>query len=588
MKWNIITKILNFDISGEYNKVREHMAARSRRRYPTVPPTVYAPFVCIVVDMITVQKESIDGAIYAHNFKDKQTKMAWSYPVVDASADTFLVVLKDLLARLHRFRVGIIRADAGSNYTATKVRTFCESKGIKLEIAVVKAPHQIQIAERNHDILLSTMRALMSFANAPYRLWANCIVWSCMLHNVSAVDYKTSEPIIPYHATDQPIDKNLLLPFGCLVVVHRDKDQVKDGKLDQRGQFGAFIGLADRFEFKKGIKVMLPGDVIVETCFFTSDETYFPWRPAGQRRLLRDGTFGQELETNAIFRGELDFDERLLISKKMLEMLDRPSGEDLSDDDDELLMTPAVVDATSRASDGAASSASDVSHASIDLDLELLNKQLVPGDRIIFVFHPPHNECFGVYVSKGLRKSDRANDLCRVRWDDAGNELAQLSDARRFKGTNLNDIDAGQWAIVASKSSVIDDTSYIFAAHAQVENNIFIRDFNDIPDGDLFIPSTNIDDANHGPFTEAQVQKQDAWPEWKAAGDTEINQIAERDVFDLVDEKAVKRLGFFVFPSRFVYTVSSKGSRKARLVVRGDYQVFGDSLTDLSDDQVEY
>ena len=124
MKWNIIfggmdmnkirttAKLLNFDISGKHNKVREHMAARSRRRYPTVPPTAYTPFVCIVVDMITLQKKSIDGAIYAHNFKDKHTKMAWSYPVLDASADTFLVVLKDLLARLHRFEVGIIRAGA--------------------------------------------------------------------------------------------------------------------------------------------------------------------------------------------------------------------------------------------------------------------------------------------------------------------------------------------------------------------------------------------------------------------------------------------------------------------------------------------
>jgi transposase InsO family protein len=261
MKWNIIfggmdmnkirttAKLLKFDISGKYTKVREHMAARSKRMYPMVSPTVYAPFECIVVDMITLQVKSIDGAIYAHNFKDKHTKMAWSYPVMDASADTFLVVLNDLLARLHRFKVSIIRADAGSNYSANKVRTHCESRGIKLETAVVKAPHQIQIAEKNHDILLSTMRALMSFANAPYRLWANCIVWTCMLHNVSAIDYGTSVAVIPYHATNQTIDTNLLLPFGCLIIVHRDKDQVNDGKLDPRGLYGVFIGLADRFDF---------------------------------------------------------------------------------------------------------------------------------------------------------------------------------------------------------------------------------------------------------------------------------------------------------------------------------------------------
>jgi hypothetical protein len=414
-----------------------------------------------------------------------------------------------------------------------------------------------------------------------------------MLHNVSAIDYGTSVPVIPYHATNQTIDTNLLLPFGCLIIVHRDKDQVNDGKLDPRGLYGVFIGLADRYDFKKGIKVILPGDVIIETCFFTSDTTYYPWRPVGQRRLLRDGTFGKELETSSIFKGEVDFDERILISKKVLKELD---AHDFPDDGDEPMATPGdeptilptVTDATSCANDGAASSASDTSHTPINMDLKLLDKKLEPGDRIIFVFNPPHNDCYGVYINPGLRRSDRLNDLCRVHWDDGGDELAQLSDARRFKGRNLNDIDTGQWAIVAFETSVLEATSHIFAAHAQVENNIFTRDFHDIPDGDLFIPSHNIDDANHGPFTEAQVMKQDAWPEWKAAANSEINQIADRDVFELVDENTIKKQGFFIYPSRFVYTVSSKGSRKGRLVVRGDYQVFGDSNADTSDDKVEY
>ena len=65
------TKLLKCDISRKFNKVREHLDARSRRTYPTVPSTVYAPFECIVVDMITLQVKSIDGAIYAHNCKDK-------------------------------------------------------------------------------------------------------------------------------------------------------------------------------------------------------------------------------------------------------------------------------------------------------------------------------------------------------------------------------------------------------------------------------------------------------------------------------------------------------------------------------------
>jgi hypothetical protein len=70
---------------------------------------------------------------------------------------------------------------------------------------------------------------------------------------------------------------------------------------------------------------------------------------------------------------------------------------------------------------------------------------------------------------------------------------------------------------------------------SQVENNVFTRDFHDIPDNTLLIPIHNIEDENHGPFTEAQVKKQTSWPEWKAAADKEIEQIAARDVYDLVD-----------------------------------------------------
>ena len=106
---------------------------------------------------------------------------------------------------------------------------------------------------------------------------------------------------------------------------------------------------------------------------------------------MRDGTFGKELEMSSIFKGEVDFDERILIPKKILKALDRSSEHYLSDDGDELMVTPGdeptilptVIDATSRASDGAASSASDVPYIPINTDVKLLDKKLETGDRII-------------------------------------------------------------------------------------------------------------------------------------------------------------------------------------------------------------
>ena len=40
---------------------------------------------------------------------------------------------------------------------------------------------------------------------------------------------------------------------------------------------------------------------MLHSVFFKVDVSYFPWRPDGQRRLLADGTFGDEGETARVF-----------------------------------------------------------------------------------------------------------------------------------------------------------------------------------------------------------------------------------------------------------------------------------------------
>ena len=100
----------------------------------------------------------------------------------------------------------------------------------------------------------------------------------------------------------------------------------------------------------------------------------------------------------------------------------------------------------------------------------------------------------------------------------------QLSAKRRFTGNDIADIDVGQWRIVAARSNTQQcDSSFAFIAQARVEHNVFIRDFHDIPDGQLFLPVTATDDSNHGPFTDEQtVRNREDWPEWRAATDAEF------------------------------------------------------------------
>ena len=77
--------------------------------------------------------------------------------------------------------------------------------------------------------------------------------------------------------------------------------EVDDGKLDPRGVAGCFVGWGLQ-EGRKAILVYTENPVQVRaSCFFSVDETYFPLRFQGRRRLLSDGTFGSEGETASIF-----------------------------------------------------------------------------------------------------------------------------------------------------------------------------------------------------------------------------------------------------------------------------------------------
>ena len=67
----------------------------------------------------------------------------------------------------------------------------------------------------------------------------------------------------------------------------------------------------DEKEGRKAILVYTESPVLVRaSCFFSVDETYFPLRPDGHRRLLSDGTFGSEGETASIEYILQEFDSR--------------------------------------------------------------------------------------------------------------------------------------------------------------------------------------------------------------------------------------------------------------------------------------
>ena len=285
-------------------RIKEFVAAKMQRNYPKPdPPTEYKPFECVTWDMITFKTRSAKCR-FSHNAVDRALKMRFAYPVERADTDSFLAVLTQFLAFIGRqpkvMVLQVVRTDAGTNYTDVRVRNFLQQRGITMQIASVATPHQIAQGERNHGVLLPTMRAIMAFAGASNKLWAFAIRYAAVLCNHMATDYNTQQAFIPWMKIVQKLDWPSLLPFGCQVTKFVSKQDAEDGKASPRGVVGVFVGVGI-FEGRKAILVLTPDEKVSDTVFFVADETYFPLRPRGQRRFLPTGVFGDEGETAQMF-----------------------------------------------------------------------------------------------------------------------------------------------------------------------------------------------------------------------------------------------------------------------------------------------
>ena len=82
--------------------------------------------------------------------------------------------------------------------------------------------------------------------------------------------------------------------------------------------------------------------------------------------------------------------------------------------------------------------------------------------------------------------------------------------------------------------------------------------------------------SEFGPFTYDQVVRREDWPKWQAAGEKEFDNLISHDTFDLVSESEAINNGAYIYNTRIVYTRKRDGTYKARLVVRGDQQVWDD------------
>ena len=567
---------LPLDGEGPKHPIREFVMAKLRRVYPKKSDerTDYKPFECVVWDMLgPFRTPSLGGCRFSHDAVDKSTGTRFVYSVTDASAATFIKVLEMFIAFIGSvpggFVLKIVRADQGSNYTSKAVRQFLSARGIKLQLAAVHTPHQIRVVETAHAVVNATMRAIMHFANAPREMWAVARRYSALLNNIMATRCnQASKAVIPLLALNVKIDYASLLPFGCLIMCHRAKEQVTDGYCDTRGVAGAFVGYS-WMDDVKGLMVYLASGKIVTTVFWKADATYFPWRPDGQRRLLPDGSFGDEGETARIF-------SKIPEPYSFNEILDGVGDTEQQENDGIVTENDETSENGSNSTSGAdgENGQNGISEGNGDQ----IKRELQRGSRICFRF----DTCLsgGKYVGPSMRRADAGQDLSRIRWDDKTNYLVKLSQDNRFAGDDSSKMKPGEWMITVDGNDEDIGLSGLIAmcsnSEAQVDEIVFARDHSGV-DG-LFVPvmAAKAESSEFGPFTYNQVIRRDDWPEWEVAAEKEIDNLISHDTFDLVDISEPMNQGAYVYNTKNVFTIKRDGTKKARLVVRGDEQVWDD------------
>ena len=465
----------------------------------------------------------------------------------------------------------------------------------------------------------------MQFANAPRDMWALARRYSTLLNNMMATRYNhASKAIVPLLALGVKIDFASLLPFGCLVICHQAKEQVTDGYCDSRGVEGAFVGYS-WMDDVKGLIVYLTTGKLTTTVFWKADPTYFPWRPDGQRRLNPDGSFGGESDTARVFKqipGPYSFDEILdgLGDLGNLTGENDQNSQQTTENTGDIRALPndptsnsgygqpdsmveqrdtqkctdtvpltSYIDANSPSeANGSETAFSDLPGLDpyfIDRNGKQVERELERGSRICFQFDA--GPSMGKYLGPSMRRADAGQNLSRISWDDKTNYLVKLSPENRFGGDDSGQMKPGEWMVLPSGTNV-DLRGFIAAcgsSEAQVDELVFARDHHGVEG--LFVPvmAAKPDSCEFGPFTYDQVIRREDWPEWEAAGEKEFDNLIAHDTFDLVSESEAINNGAYIYNTRIVYTRKRDETYKARLVVRGDQQVWDDWESATVDDK---
>lgn len=184
---------------------------------------------------------SVGGSRYFLAIVDEATKYRVVVPLRTKGLATDETIKQIRLLENQTSRtVKRLRTDNGREFVNKTMDMFLTSKGIHHELTHPHSSQQNGRVERGHRTDLDGVRTLLVDAKLPPSLWAEALVTTTHLHNVSPVSNSNMTPHEALFGTKP--DVRYLRAFGCKAVSHINK--AYRGKLDARGEIGTLVGYA--------------------------------------------------------------------------------------------------------------------------------------------------------------------------------------------------------------------------------------------------------------------------------------------------------------------------------------------------------
>ena len=240
---------------------------------------ITSPLQVVGSDIQTVETPSSDGGKrYFSLYVDAKTNTVATTSLKaksDQPAAAKIVIPR--LENLSGQKVDTIRCDQGGEYTSNEFKTFCQSKGIKIEMSDTNQPFQNGLAETTGGKLLRMMRAARIHSRVPKKYWPENLAYQTWIANRVSTK-KQKGKTTPYEQlSHQKSDLSMARPYGCeaWVIIRRKKKE----KLSPRAERGVFIGISSS---KKAWRILLWSNrQIIESRNVSFRADTFPFKGEG-------------------------------------------------------------------------------------------------------------------------------------------------------------------------------------------------------------------------------------------------------------------------------------------------------------------